>query len=187
MAFLNIKTTYQITIPTPFYKKPFEFTVGFRNTFFLFIIAYYLVAMAIKADNPNLGVFALIFIFLVILSYYFNLEDEFYVWSYNTTPAKFLIDKIKTTLLYSSFLYLPVFLLLSILYFEYIGLMILVIIAGYLALVALILAKYSAYPDTMGLKQALLLFLCLFIPPMIVVAIPYFAYLSVNRLKGYLV
>jgi hypothetical protein len=40
LALSKFKMSYSMTIPTPFYKKPFEFTVGFRNTFFMFFIAY---------------------------------------------------------------------------------------------------------------------------------------------------
>ena len=38
IALINFKATLNITIPSPFSKKPFEFTVGFRNTFLVFFI-----------------------------------------------------------------------------------------------------------------------------------------------------
>ncbi len=40
----NINTNF--TIPTPFGKYPFEFAVGFRKTFFIFPIAYFLTFMS---------------------------------------------------------------------------------------------------------------------------------------------
>ncbi len=56
MSLIHFKATYSMTIPTPFYRKPFEFTVGFRNTFFMFFIAYGLTSIAIVVDNFNLGI-----------------------------------------------------------------------------------------------------------------------------------
>ena len=100
IALLNLKTTYNVTIPTPFYKKPFEFTVGFRNTFFMFFIAYSLAIIAVIADNFNIGVFSLMLIILTVLCYYLKPENEYYVWSYSLTPVKFLIEKIKIAFLF---------------------------------------------------------------------------------------
>ncbi len=42
IALFNFSTNLSFTLPTPFGKKPFEFIVGFRKTFFLFPIAYFL-------------------------------------------------------------------------------------------------------------------------------------------------
>ena len=186
MALLNFKTTYSLTIPTPFYKNPFEFTVGFRNTFFLFFMAYGLTIIAVTVDNFNLGVFSLMLIFLTVLGHYVKPENEYYVWSYGFTPAKFLIEKIKTAFLLSFYLYIPVFFLLSVFYFEYIGILLLCILLGYLYLTMLILAKYSAYPKEIGIIQAVFIGVALAFPPMLIVVIPLFANQSVNKLNRFL-
>jgi len=186
MALLSSKATYNITIPTPFYKKPFEFTVGFRNTFFMFFVAYGLAIIAVAVDNFNLGVFSLILIFFTILSYYLKPEDEYFVWSYSLTSSKFLIEKVQIALLLSSYLCFPVFILLSIFYFEHIGILLLCVLLGYLNLTALILAKYSAYPDEMDLMQTIIIFICLVFPPMLIIAIPFFANKSVSKLNKFL-
>ena len=185
IALLNFKTTYNFTIPTPFYKKPFEFTVGFRNTFFMFFIAYGLTIIAVVVDNFNLGIFSLLLIFLTILGYYLKPENEYFVWSYSFTPAKFLFEKIKTAFLFSLYLCLPVLFLLSIFYFEQVGILLLCTLLGYLYLTTLILAKYSAYPDEINLIQAIIMVICL-IPPMLIIAIPFFFSKSVNQLKEFL-
>jgi hypothetical protein len=182
MALLNFKATYNIIIPTPFYKKPFEFTVGFRNSFFMFFIAYVLAIIAVKVDNFNLGIFALVLIFLTIFGYYLKPENEYFIWVYNCTPTKFLIEKIKTALLFSFCLSLPVLLLLSILYFEHIGVMLIFTFLGFLYLATWILAKYSAYPEEIGIMQGIIFAFGLF-PPMLIVIIPIFANQSINKLK----
>ncbi|MDR0438211.1 MAG: hypothetical protein LBH22_07935 [Bacteroidales bacterium] len=187
IALLTFKTTYSITIPTPFYKKPFEFTVGFRTTFFMFFMAYGLAVIAAVVDNFNLGMFSLILIFLTILTYYLKPENEYFVWSYSFTPAKFLVEKIKTAFLFSFYLCSPILILLSIFYFENLGVMLLFTLLGYLYLTTLILAKYSAYPNEMSLPQVIILVFCLvFPPPILIVVIPIFASKSVNKLKEFL-
>jgi hypothetical protein len=164
--------------------------------------------MAVVVNNFNLGVFSLLAIFLMVLCYYLKPEDEFYVWSYSLTPAKFLLEKLKTAYLFTFYLYLPILLLLCItslsslrgsflpylrsnpplndLFFGNIGLLFLVILMGYLYLTAIILAKYSAYTNEMEIKEALLLFICLIVPPVLLVVIPYFANRAVVRLKAIL-
>jgi len=186
IALLNYKTTYNFSIPTPFFKKPFEFTVGFRNTFFLFFIAYGLAIIAVMVDNFNLGFFSLLLIFLTVLAYYLNSENEYFVWSYSLTPAKFLIEKIKTAFLFSFYLYSPVLIMLSIFYFENLNVLFFFALLGHLYLTTVILAKYSAYPNEMDLAQAIIMTICLAFPPMLIVAIPLFTSKSVNKLKAFL-
>ena len=185
IALLSFKATYNITIPTPFYKKPFEFTVGFRNSFFMFFIAYGLAIIAVAVDNFNLGVFALGLIFLTILGYYLKPENEYFVWSFGCTASNFLLAKIKTALMFSFCLCLPVLILLSVFYFDHIGALLACTFLGFLYLSTLILAKYSAYPEEMGIMQGVIFAIGLF-PPMLIVVIPLFASQSVNRLKVFL-
>jgi hypothetical protein len=58
LALLNFRTTFNYTIFTPFSKRPFEFTRGFRNAFPLLIMAYVLVILAASLNNFNLGIFS---------------------------------------------------------------------------------------------------------------------------------
>ena len=185
IALLSFKVTYNITIPTPFYKTPFEFTVGFRNTFFMFFIAYGLAIIAIKVDNFNLGIFALGIVFLTILGYYLKPENEYFVWSYSCTPAKFLFTKIKIALLFSFCLCLPLLILLSVFYFEHIGVLLGCTFLAFMYQTTLILAKYSTYPEEMGIIQMIIFAIGLF-PPMLIVIIPWFAHKSANKLKIFL-
>ncbi|MDR2927374.1 MAG: ABC transporter permease [Cytophagaceae bacterium] len=186
MTFLNFKTDYSITIPTPFGKKPFEFTAGFRNTFILFMIAYALAVIAIAVNNFNLGVFSLMLIFFTIVCYYLKPENEYFVWSYSFTPAKFLIEKIKTAYLYSLYLCMPALMLLSIFYFEHIDILLLFALSGYLYLTVFILIKYAAYPREMDLVQGIIICVTLVFPPALIAVIPLFVSQSVNRLKVFL-
>jgi len=113
-ATVNTRTRFSLVIPTPFAKNPFEFTVGFRNTFYLFALTYGLTVIAVVVDNFNLGVFALILTLLVPCSFYMKPENPYFVWQFNLSPAWFLYCKMKTALAYSFRLSFPIMLVLSL-------------------------------------------------------------------------
>jgi hypothetical protein len=179
----NLKTDFTWVIPTPFSKRPFEFTVGFRNTFYLFIASYCLMGIAVAVDNFNLGVFALIVIMATAWTYYVKPENDYYVWIYAMSPVRFLIDKMKTALLYSFLLSLPVLLLSGFFYRENAGILLLFFTGGYLFLMLMIVAKYAAYPEEINLPQAVLIILCFSFPPFLILVIPYLFYQSTRQLS----
>jgi hypothetical protein len=185
-ASLNFKTTHSITIPTPFYKKPFEFTAGFRNVFYLFFIPYGLAVIASTVDNFSLGIFSLLLIFFIILCFYIEPENEYFVWIYSLTPSKFLMEKIRTAFLFSFYLCLPVLFTLSIFYFENIGIILLFMLLGYLYITMIIMVKYAAWPKEMNIVHKLILLGVFIFPPMLVALIPFFIHQSVNKLREYL-
>lgn len=186
LALLNFKTTYSLPVPTPFHKRPFEFTVGFRNTFYLFAFSYCLTVIAIAVHNFNLGIFSLLLVLLIISGYYTKPENEYFVWSYSLTPLRFLEEKIKTAILFSSLLGLPIIVALCIFFFDNILTLLLSMLFYYLYLITIILAKYSNYPEEMNLVQFFLIAVSLLFPPALIIIIPYFFNQSVNRLKSIL-
>ncbi|MBE9576232.1 ABC transporter permease [Flavobacterium proteolyticum] len=183
LGFISLKSIYNFIIPTPFSKKPFEFTIGFRNTFYIFLISIFLLFKAIEVTNLNLGIAALISVFLIFFSYYSVPETSFFVWSYNLNPKSFLIEKIKTSILYSSFIVLPFTTILVILFFDKIEAIVTFLAFGYLFLITIILAKYAAYPDKMNIIQSVLLGFCIYFPPLLAIVIPYFYLQSLKQLK----
>ncbi len=183
LALVNFRTTFNFTIPTPFYRKPFEFAVGFRSTFYLFPVAYILAIIAVSVNNLNLGIFAMLFVFAITLTYHTKPENEYYVWSYNLSARQFLFNKIKTALLYSTLLAAPVILILGVSFYLRIDLLLTFLAAGYAFLICIIVAKYSAYPNEMSLIHFILIALSVYFPPLLVIIIPYFLYQSVTHLK----
>jgi hypothetical protein len=186
LALVNFRTTFNFTIWTPFSKRPFEFTTGFRNTFYLFCVAYMLTIIAVSVNNFNLGVFAMLLVFATTLSYYSKLENEYYVWIHSLKPNKFLFNKIKTAILFSSLLALPIVIVLLIYYYQHIGLIFLFFLAGWAFLICIIVTKYSAYPNEINIQQVILLALCIWFPPTIIVLVPYLFKQSENRLRSLL-
>lgn len=107
LASFSFRTHFSYTIPTPFSKNPFEFTVGFRNTFYAFPIAYLLTYIAISVENLNLGIFAMLLVFFISSGYYSKPENTYFVWVHSATPRMFLVEKLMTATKYSFLLALP--------------------------------------------------------------------------------
>ncbi len=186
LSFIYSTRKTALTIPTPFYKKPFEFIVGFRVWFGAFFLAYFLVAMSAIYQNFNLGIFALLLVFLVCFSFYNNPENEYFVWIHRLKARPFLFDKIKTAIVFSTILALPIISVLLYVFRTDTIVIIGFLALGYCYLVTMILAKYSAYPQSMSLPQAILLALSLMMPPMLFFVAPYFYSKSIKQLKQFL-
>ncbi len=183
LVFLSIRSTLNFTIPTPFSNKPFEFIVGFRNTFYAFVLAYFLTIMAVTVGNFNLGIFALLFVLMICMTFYSNPESEFYVWIFSSGTRGFLLHKIKIALLYSTILCLPVVVGLGVFFPENIAAILGFQSLGYLYLVAVILAKYSTFPNKINLPQILVIAFSISFPPLLIGVIPYFYIQSAKKLN----
>jgi hypothetical protein len=183
LALVSFTGKTSFTVPTPFGKRPFEFTTGFRNTFPLIFFAYFLAVMAVWVGNFNLGIFSLLLVFFTCITYYLNPENEFYVWIYNLSPGRFIISKIRTALLYSTLLSVPAAIFL-LFFFRDEWLIITGFQAlGYIYLSVMVLAKYSSYPSQVNLPQVLIMALTVWFPPALLAVAPYFYIQSVKRLK----
>lgn len=183
MALVKFRTDYNITLWTPFSRRPYEYTTGFRKSFYLFIAAYILTIIAISVNNFNLGIFAMLFVFAITLSYYMKPENQFYVWIFNQSPRQFLSGKIKTALYFTTLLALPIILTLSIFYIQLVHIIVVFLFIGWAFLIAIIVTKYAVYPREMNIPQAILLTLCIWFPPLLLIIIPYLFKKSENNLK----
>ncbi len=183
MGLLSFKSTLSFTIPTPFGSRPFEFLVGFRTTFFLFPVAYIFSVIAVTVDNMNLGIFGLLMIFLVVMSYYPRPENEFYVWCFSLSPHRFLREKIVTALWFTFLLSAPMVLLLSIFYIENLGLILSFYGLGFVFPGLVILAKYSVYPREMNLPEIVLMILSIYFLPLLPVVFLWFYSKAIRHLK----
>jgi hypothetical protein len=121
-----------------------------------------------------------------MLGFYTKPEIDYYVWIHSLSPEKFLILKMKTALIYSSVLSLPVIFLLSVFYVENIAILFIFFLLGSAFLVMMISAKYSAYPDEINIPQGMLILFCLLFPPFLIAVIPYFFQKSTEQLKNVL-
>lgn len=185
-SLFNSANRFNLSIPTPFFRFPFEFTTGFRKYCLLYLIAYFVAWKAIEVDNFNLGAGSLAFLCLLAMSHYATPENEYYVWMYNCTPGRFLLKKMATAWLYLSFLAFPLMVVLSIFFWDKSWILLLVFALGLFLIGAMILAKYSAYPQEMSLPQALFFGLVMWFPPLLLLVMPLFYKRAVERLNPYL-
>lgn len=183
IAAYSFQTNFNFSIPTPFSKRPFEFLVGFRKTFYIFPIAYILTVIAINIGNLNLGIFSMMLIFLTSLSYFAKPEQEYYVWVYADTPKIFLKNKIITATKYATLLVAPILISLLIFYPNKFEMSLLFFLIGLLFIWTIILAKYSAYPGEMNLPEGILIAFSLYFPPLLLAILPFFYNKSINKLK----
>lgn len=186
LSFFNKVNTFSFATPTPFYKQPFEFIVGFRKTFWMFILGYILTCIAISVDNFNLGIFALIITFLTSMLFYLKPEPLFFVWIHSANSINFLWKKIKMACLHSTVLSLPIFLLLVLFFPDKAFIVIIFEITGILFVVMSLLGKYVSYPDDINPTVGFTLGLTLFFPPLLLLIIPYFYFQSKQNLQSIL-
>lgn len=186
ITLFNFSTNTNVTIPTPFSKKPFEFTVGFRKTFYIFPVAYFLTYIAVSIGNFNLGVFSMLLIGITCFTYYSKIENEYFVWSYNVSPKEFLLEKTKTGLLFFSLLSIPIVVALGFSFINQIDILIVFIVLCYAYLTAIIFAKYSSFPNEMNISNGILIAISFMFPPMLIVCIPFFYSKSIKKLNSVL-
>lgn len=177
---------FNYTIPSPFSKHPFEFSVGFRKTFPLYLLAYGIGILSINALHLNLGIFAMFIVFLICLSYYSKPEPEYFVWIHKQNPREFLGMKIRNALRNSAIMAAPILIGLIIAFpvdYEFTALM---FVAGLGFVMATLLAKYSTYPAKMNIPEGVLFALCLYFPPLLIVVLPHLYFKAAQKLKAYL-
>lgn len=183
LSYTSIERNLNIVIPTPFYKYPFEFTVGFRKNYPVIILAVFLMIMAVIYDNANLGLFAVALVLLVCLMFYMQSEPVYLVWIHALTPLQFLLHKVGLALLYATLLCLPFAAVMLIFFMAYGGYLALVYILGMLYLATAVLGKYAFFPAPMNIPQGLLMAFSFSFPPILLFLLPYFYKRSVRQLK----
>jgi len=185
MAFFEVNSK-SIVLPTPFSKKPYEFAVGFRKTFLFVLLIYALSVISVCVNNLNLGLFSVFVLCLLCATYYGKVENEYYVWIFSKSPNKYLMHKILTAIRHTFLMTLPAVVLLTVFFPDNWWLVLLATAIGAFLVITFLLAAYSVYPGEIGLLE-LIFILSVFIPPFVLVVIPYFYVRSVNHLKNILV
>ena len=183
LSVVNLQNKSNFTLPTPFYKHPFEFTVGFRTNYLIHLFAYFLTFMSISVGNLNLGIFSLILSLLACLNYYKDSENEFYVWIFSLTPKEFIRYKLKNIIQYSTLLNLPIIIVLSVFYYTKIDIILGILCLGYLFIFTTMLAKYSVFPEKLNIKFGIVFGFTLWFPPLLLLIIPYLYKQSTKKLN----
>lgn len=173
LSFVSFGIKKNLILPTPFYRFPFEFAVGFRKTWMAIFVCYLLTGISIWADNFNIGVFSVGVLILICVGYYSKSEPLTYVKIYNCNSAVFLKKKCEIAVLYCSMLiFLPVLVLLFF-NFNQLFMLSVIVMSGFCYLVLAIFGKYACYPSEIAIFQGVVFFLAIWFPPMLIILLPY--------------
>ena len=184
LALSNLHIKSLKSLPTPFYHHPFEFAVGFRKTFLLIFLIYGLAVVGIITPNFNLGIAALVLLFLLCLFFYNEPEEVYFQWIFSKTPQQFLMYKIRIALFYALCLSLPISLGLTVYFPDKWMIIVAVEILGLLCMVLIIVSKYSAYPNPISVAQGTIIALGFWFPPLLLLIIPHFYVKATKRLNS---
>ena len=182
MAFVDFKTKSNLTIPTPFSKKPFEFSVGFRKTFISFIFAYFLAFKAVESNNFKISFLSYLLIGITCFSYYNKPEDKLLIWIYNFSATRFLWHKMLTALWHVTILCLPVLVLIAGFYPTEIISQLVAILIIYVVLTTAILIKYSSLGQ-INHSITKLVMISVFLPPLLIVVLPMLYSTSIKNIR----
>lgn len=186
MTFFVNRPRFHVTLPTPFSRKPYEFTVGFRATWVMIVAALVLEVIAIAVSNAQLGIAAMMSVIVLTINFYKTPEEPYYVWNFNRTPFQFLMYKITYAWRHVSVLVLPFVILNGFFFWEQIGFILLFLGMGFLVQLLIVLAKYADYPNEIGLITTLLILVSIFFPLLLLFTIPFFFIQGMQRLNPYL-
>ena len=173
-------------IPTPFPKKPFEFTSGFRLNWLIFALIFCVSIISISVDNVNLGIVCVFLSNLICTRVYAKHEPEEILWLSNTGPSAFLMQKMKLGALQSLVLTLPFAIVLTVFYPEMFHIILIAEALGLLYIVTSLFAKYAFYPDENSLTGGFLLAFSVLLPPALMITIPYLYRTAKSNLQSLL-
>ena len=186
-SFIKVNKTTNFVVPTPFSKKPFEFSVGFRKSYPMLFILYLLTIISIKVNNPNLAIGSILGIMAIICGYYLKPEKDFFVWIYNSSPKLFLIKKLKSGIQNTILVTSPQMLLSGLYFTDSLDQIALFYLIGLAAISIIIVMKYAAFPNEIGIPQGIFLAVGCYFPPLLFLQFPYFYHQAIKDLKKYLV
>jgi hypothetical protein len=143
----------------------------------------FILMQSIIFNNENLGLVTLISTLYVCSFFYIKPEEKFYVWIYSLTPSKFLLHKIRLTVINSIIISTPFFIALTLFNIRHTHIYIIVIIVGISVIITSIVSKYSNYPEEVNIQQLFIIAISM-IFPFIIPLIVFFLYKrSLTNLK----
>lgn len=169
-------------LPTPFKRRPFEFTVGFRKTAIFLLFPPFLALKALEAGNTTLLLFAHALTLLIGVTYYVKPEHKYFVWVHSVGSRAFLWKKMANAVACATLLSLPLALFVLGCHPELWAVLAGIQFAGYVLFGFMILAKYSAFPQEISVAQAVMFGLCFWFPPAVLIVAPLFYRQSLRKL-----
>lgn len=183
LAFFINKTKPLFNIPTPFNRYPFEYVIGFRKNWALYLLAYLLCGIALYVGNFNLGLFTLIVCFWIGMLFYSYHEPIDFVWMHTDTARDFIWRKLLSGSANACISVLLINLGLLLFFPDSWYWLILANGVGTLYICIAILMKYTFYPSSVNILQGILLTIAILFPPVLLLLLPYYYVKSINNVK----
>jgi hypothetical protein len=185
-ALVPLQIAANKTIPSPFGRWPYEFTRGFRLRFWLLPLCVFILIMAWKTSNPNLGLFAIAIPYLMCIGFQLNPEDSHFVWIHHHSPGAFLWHKIKISIRYTALLGIPLSIAHLIVFPSAWLANAVLCLTGFALVITALLAKYATFPSELNLLAAFVLINSMFFPPLMLLAIPVLFNKAARNIQFYL-
>jgi hypothetical protein len=173
-------------ISTPFRKYPFEFIIGFRRYFWIWLLLIPTIYLSYTYQNDAIAIFVFAVILLVQLQFFSYQEPTWYIWNEAKSPTEFLFFKIKIGMI-CNFISITIPTLILFIVLPNSFLLIVSIWAFSFVLCAFsILNKYAYIPNQLAALQGFLFTLNLIFPPLLLFSIPYLFKKAEQNLKHFL-
>jgi hypothetical protein len=185
-VFVKTNSNFNPVLPTPFYKNPFEFIVGFRKSILLIVGAYFIAFMAVKVSNVGLGYAVIILLSFVCSTFYTKQEPSYYVWQSSSSPTTFIHKKMGIALIHFCLLVLPIVLVFCIRFPLSISVIGLLFLVGLIFVLTSLLSKYASFPQALNPSKAMALMFSAWFPPMLIVFTFVFYYQSIKSVQAIL-
>jgi len=160
---------HPFTVPTPFYKLPYEFPRGFRLYMLMFLVLLFILIQGIKVDNFNLALSTLVMASLICAFFYSWRESEYFIRINVRSSAQFLVMKLRIAFFGYFILTFPWLVVIGFYFNSSYMIISAAYILGYILILTIIFAKYSAYPRDLQLPQIMLIGLGISIPPLMLI------------------
>lgn len=169
-AFVKRRAWSVKALPTPFGHYPFEFAVGTRQYIWVILLLYGLLLKGVQVGNGNLSAVSLSGLWLLVCGFYTTPEPMTYVWWHRQSARLFLAYKLSIAIGYSLLLTTPAIGILLWQFGSAYAWAVLGISASGSFFVALVLlGKYTAFPEPMGVPHLIWLALSISFPPLLLV------------------
>jgi hypothetical protein len=174
LSFLKGRSLSSKSYNKLFSKYPFEFTSNIRLTGPIFLLSYFLCGIGLCVENYNLSAFSLGLIFFMTMMFYANQEVKYFIWIYDKSVYNFIKHKFMTGAKYS--LTAALVIIISICWFapQFWYIVLIIVVCGLANLLNIIIIKYGVYPKEYGLFDSLAIVLCIIMPPLLLLTIPYY-------------
>jgi hypothetical protein len=176
-----------LVIPTPFRNYPFEFIIGFRKYFWIWILLFPMIYLSKTYQNDSLAIFVYAVILLVHLQFFSIQEPTWYIWNEAKSRTEFLFSKIKIGMICNFIsITIPTLILVCILTNSTVIIVSMWAFSFVLCAYS-VLSKYAYIPNQIPALQGFLFSLNLIFPPFLLFSIPYLFKKAEQNLKHFLV